>query len=168
MASLALINYPYGAMKHVLIFLLLCLPLVAQTQPRKIQTRINDYVVFNHGKIIDEFVELLKLENVAHNTPKGHADIQRNAEHIVKLLEKRGVTAKILNVDGGFPAVYGELVTPGATKTVVFYAHYDGQPVDPTKWKTPPFEPTLLDAAGKPMPLNLNPGIVYDPARANS
>ncbi len=150
-------------MKRVLAVLLLCLPLSAQTS----QQKIKQYVQTNQPRILAELVELLKLENVAHNTPKGHADIQRNAEHIVKLLEKRGVTAKILNVDGGFPAVYGELLTPGATKTVVFYAHYDGQPVDPTKWKTPPFEPTLLDAAGKPMPLNLNPGIVPDPARGH-
>ncbi|MEO5937185.1 MAG: M20/M25/M40 family metallo-hydrolase, partial [Terriglobales bacterium] len=42
----------------------------------------------------------------------------------------------------------------------------DGQPVDPSKWKTPPFEPSLFDTAGKPMPLNLNPGVVPDPARA--
>jgi acetylornithine deacetylase/succinyl-diaminopimelate desuccinylase-like protein len=39
--------------------------------------------------------------------------------------------------------VFGELNTPGATRTVVFYAHYDGQPVDPREWITPPFQPTL-------------------------
>ena len=27
--------------------------------------------------------------------------------------------------------------------TVVFYAHYDGQPVTPSEWMTPPFQPTL-------------------------
>ncbi|MEO5936252.1 MAG: hypothetical protein ABIP81_03480, partial [Terriglobales bacterium] len=136
-------------MKHCLV-LLLCLPLVAQTQPsHAAQQKIRDFVQTNQPRILSEFVELLKLENVAHNTPKGHADIQRNAEYIVKMLEKRGVTAKIFNVDGGFPAVYGELLTPGATKTTVFYAHYDGQPVDPSKWKTPPFEPSLVDGRGE-------------------
>jgi acetylornithine deacetylase/succinyl-diaminopimelate desuccinylase-like protein len=150
-------------MKRTLAVLLLCLPLAAQSS----QEKIKQYVQTNQGRILTELVDLLKLENVARNTPKGHADVQRNAEHIVKLLEKRGVTAKILNVDGGFPAVYGELIAPGARRTVMFYAHYDGQPVDPSKWKTPPFEPVLFDTAGKPMPLNLNPGIVPDPARGD-
>src|ERR687891_307720 len=47
-------------------------------------------------------------------------------------------------LDGnGPPAVYGELTTPGARRTVVFYAHYDGQPVVPEDWTTPPWQPML-------------------------
>jgi len=150
-------------MKYLVLVLLFALPLSAQTE----QAKVRDYIRTHQRGILAEFVELLKLENVALNNAKGRADIQRNADFIVKMLEKRGIKGQVLNVEGGFPAVYGELLTPGATKTVVFYAHFDGQPVDPSKWKTPPFEPTLLDSAGKPMPLNLNPGIVPDPARAN-
>ena len=64
---------------------------------------------------------------------------------------------------GGNPVVFGEIKAPGATRTIVFYAHYDGQPLDPKEWATPPFTPTLRDkqlerdgqviplpAAGKP------------------
>ena len=40
-------------------------------------------------------------------------------------------------------SVYGELTTPGATRTLLFYAHFDGQPVGPEAWATPPFEPML-------------------------
>lgn len=148
-------------MKRLLLLLCFALPLAAQS-------KIADHIRLHRPAALAEFVDFLKLENVAHKNDKGHADIQRNADHIVKLLEQRGIKGQILNVDGGFPVVYGEWLTPGATKTVVFYAHYDGQPVDPSKWKTPPFEPTLVDAAGKTMPLNLNPGIVPDPARANA
>jgi acetylornithine deacetylase/succinyl-diaminopimelate desuccinylase-like protein len=154
-------------MKPILLLLLLTLSVSAQTSAQSSQAKIADHVRSQRGVILAELVDFLKLENVAHNTPKGHADIQRNAEYIVKLLEKRGLKTQILNVDGGFPAVYGELLTPGATKTVVFYAHYDGQPVVPAQWKTPAFEPSLVDTAGKPMPLNLNPGIVPDPARGD-
>src|ERR1051325_9606955 len=45
------------------------------------------------------------------------------------------------------PAVYGEWRADGAARTVVLYAHYDGQPTDPRKWTgTQPWEPTLRSA----------------------
>jgi acetylornithine deacetylase/succinyl-diaminopimelate desuccinylase-like protein len=45
--------------------------------------------------------------------------------------------------------VYGEVLSPGATRTLVFYAHYDGQPVNPAKWAEglSPFKPQLTTAA---------------------
>ena len=46
---------------------------------------------------------------------------------------------------GANPVVFGEIKAPGATRTIVFYAHYDGQPLDPKEWATPPFMPTLRD-----------------------
>jgi acetylornithine deacetylase/succinyl-diaminopimelate desuccinylase-like protein len=48
------------------------------------------------------------------------------------------------------------LKTPGATRTIGFYAHYDGQPVDPSKWASDPFKPTLrekpLESGGQVIP----------------
>ncbi len=91
--------------------------------------------------IVDEFVSLLTIPNIAAD----RANIQRNAEAIAGMMEKRGITAKLVSVPGGNPIVFGEIKTPGATRTIVFYAHYDGQPLDPKEWVTPPFTPTLRD-----------------------
>ena len=46
----------------------------------------------------------------------------------------------------GNPVVYGDwLGAPGAP-TILFYGHYDVQPVDPLElWKSPPFEATIRD-----------------------
>jgi acetylornithine deacetylase/succinyl-diaminopimelate desuccinylase-like protein len=91
--------------------------------------------------VMDEFVALLAIPNIATD----HANIQRNAEAIAKMMEKRGIAAKLVSVPGGNPVVFGEIKTPGATRTIVLYAHYDGQPLDPKEWATPPFTPSLRD-----------------------
>src|SRR5207248_5495401 len=53
-----------------------------------------------------------------------------------------------LEVPGAPPVVYGEISTPGAVRTIIFYAHYDGQPLDPKEWKTPPWTPVMVPPAG--------------------
>ena len=112
--------------------------------------------------IVDEFVALLAIPNVSSDK----ANIQRNAEAIRDALIKRQIEAKLVSVADAAPVVFGEIRTPGATRTIGFYAHYDGQPLNPREWTTPPFEPTLrdrpLDAGGRAMPLP-PAGTAFDP-----
>jgi acetylornithine deacetylase/succinyl-diaminopimelate desuccinylase-like protein len=54
---------------------------------------------------------------------------------------------RTLEVDGVPPIIYGEYQVENAARTLCFYVHYDGQPVDPDKWINPPFEPMLYDGA---------------------
>jgi acetylornithine deacetylase/succinyl-diaminopimelate desuccinylase-like protein len=96
----------------------------------------------NERRIVEEFARLLSLPNIATNL----ADTRRNAEFIATMYQQRGVATRILQLPGAPPAVYGEILTPGATRTLLFYAHYDGQPVDASRWKTPPFTPVLRSA----------------------
>src|SRR5262245_33985086 len=91
--------------------------------------------------IVNEFVALLSIPNIASD----RANIQRNAETIAKMMEKRGVASRLVSVPGANPVVFGEIQTPGASRTIVLYAHYDGQPLDPKEWATPPFNPVLRD-----------------------
>lgn len=97
----------------------------------------------NEARILREFTGLLSLPNVASSL----ADIRRNADQLVAMLRQRGVTAQLLEVPGAPVAVFGELRTPGATRTIVLYAHFDGQPVDPRQWQGAPFTPVLRDKA---------------------
>jgi acetylornithine deacetylase/succinyl-diaminopimelate desuccinylase-like protein len=65
------------------------------------------------------------------------------------MLEQRGIPARLLDVDSGPPVVYGELKAKGATRTIVLYAHYDGQPVNPRDWQGgDPFKPVLREQRG--------------------
>jgi acetylornithine deacetylase/succinyl-diaminopimelate desuccinylase-like protein len=93
--------------------------------------------------ILGEFLGLLALPNLARDTE----GIRKNAAAVSALFEKRGVKTRLLEVPGAPPAVYGEILTPGATRTLIFYAHYDGQPLDPKEWVTPPWEPVVRDRA---------------------
>ena len=79
--------------------------------------------------IIDEFITLLAIPNISRD----HDNIHRNAETIARMMEQRGVRSRLISVPGSNPVVFGEIRTPGATRTIVFYAHYDGQPLDPRR-----------------------------------
>ena len=106
----------------------------------------------DQAAILAEYQALLAIPNVATNV----ADIRRNADHIMAMMARRGLAPRLLEGDNAKvpPAIYGEWLVPGAKRTLVLYAHYDGQPVTPEDWKsTQPFEPKLysdrLDRGGK-------------------
>jgi acetylornithine deacetylase/succinyl-diaminopimelate desuccinylase-like protein len=102
--------------------------------------QVREWVQKNQQPLLREFTELLAIPNIAFDTP----NIRKNAAAIQAMFENRGVRTRLLEAPGSPPAVYGELTAPGATKTVVFYAHYDGQPVNPSEWETgDPFKPVL-------------------------
>ena len=89
------------------------------------------------------------------------ANIQKNAEHLAEMLEARGIETHLLPITGRGPVVFGKLISPEAKRTVIFYAHYDGQPVDPAAWTDgTPFEPVLREqcdrSRGKRIPFPEN------------
>ncbi|HKF25703.1 MAG TPA: M20/M25/M40 family metallo-hydrolase, partial [Candidatus Acidoferrum sp.] len=103
---------------------------------------VRSYRRANEDRIVRELREFLAIPNVASDT----ANIQKNAEHLKELLEARGVETHLLSVENRGPVVFGKRDTLGADRTVIFYAHYDGQPVLASEWTDKaPFEPTLRD-----------------------
>ncbi|HKX57089.1 MAG TPA: M20/M25/M40 family metallo-hydrolase, partial [Xanthomonadales bacterium] len=90
-------------------------------------------------EIIDGFVELLAIPNVATDT----VNIRRNAEYIQGLLQPRGFEAQLLELEGSPPAVFAERTTPGASETLLIYVHYDGQPANAKDWASDPWTPVL-------------------------
>jgi len=89
--------------------------------------------------------------------PKACAGAKRNASKIPVILESgcpvsrdtdrllEFTFAKTCRCGAFNQAVYGELRAPDAARTIVFYAHYDGQPVDTTRWSNAPWQPVLRD-----------------------
>ena len=98
---------------------------------------------------LPELLDLLAIANVADQP----ADIQRNATFLEQAFAKRGFKVRRVDNPARRPAVLAEL--PGAdpqARTVLLYAHFDGQPVIPENWsQQDPFRPVVKrrDAAGK-------------------
>jgi acetylornithine deacetylase/succinyl-diaminopimelate desuccinylase-like protein len=134
--------------------------------PAQVAQEVRDYRIANEDRIIRELREFLSIPNVASDT----VNIQKNAAHLVEMLEARGIETHLFTIEGRGPVVYGKLETPGATHTVIFYAHYDGQPVDSSAWTDgAPFTPVLRTAAievgGKMIPFpepGQNSGPLYN------
>jgi acetylornithine deacetylase/succinyl-diaminopimelate desuccinylase-like protein len=150
-----------------LIFALLwaaALPMIAA--PAQPDSPAGDYRRANEHRILAEFVRLLSIPNVASD----RENIRRNAALLVEMMKARGLEPRLLEAASADvpPAVFGEWKVPGAARTIIFYAHYDGQPTDPSKWTgTRPWQPTLRDApfeaGGKILPMpsdseTINPG----------
>ncbi len=117
-----------------------------------LRASVQAYVAARQPQILSELIELLSIPNVAND----RENIRRNAGYLKQMLERRGFDSEILETQGN-PLVYGERKIPGATHTILFYAHYDGQPVDPSRWKQPsPFQPVLrggkLEEGAKEIP----------------
>jgi acetylornithine deacetylase/succinyl-diaminopimelate desuccinylase-like protein len=110
------------------------------------QSSIRDYRRAHERQIIAEFTRLLAIPNIASD----RENIRRNADLIREMMQRRGLNPQLLEARTKDvpPAVYGEWKVPGATHSIIVYAHYDGQPVDPAAWTaSPPFQPTWRTAA---------------------
>jgi len=148
--------------RYALALLIILLPSVVGAQTNAAAQAARLWRQQHERGIMDEFVALLSIPNVTRD----RENIQRNAEAIVAMMEQRDIAAHLVSVPGGNPIVFGEIRTPGATRTIGFYAHYDGQPLDPTEWASPPFEPTLrekpVEDGGRVVPLPPSGG-TFDP-----
>ena len=126
-------------MRHLAI--VLAAASIAAAPPVNLRATIDAWVANNQKALVLSLAELLAIPNVAAD----RENIRRNAAWLREHLAKRGFAAEILETTGN-PLVFGELKKPGATRTLLFYVHYDGQSVNPKDWKQPsPFTPILRD-----------------------
>jgi acetylornithine deacetylase/succinyl-diaminopimelate desuccinylase-like protein len=105
---------------------------------------VKAYIRTNDAAIFREFAGLLAIPNVHGDVP----NLKKNAEYLREMLARRGMNPEIWETPGAAPTVFGEKLVPGAKRTILFYIHFDGQPVDRARWKQPdPFGPLLRDSS---------------------
>src|SRR5690349_11430788 len=91
--------------------------------------------------VLDELKEYLRFPSISTD-PDYKRDVLRCAEWLRGKMTSAGLSAELIETKG-HPMVYGEWLGAPGKPTVLFYGHYDVQPVDPVDlWRHPPFEPT--------------------------
>jgi len=104
-----------------------------------------DFINVNRDRYLDELKALLAIPSISA-LPQHAGDVRRCADWCADELRRIGLqNVKLIDTPGN-PVVYGDwLGAPGAP-TILFYGHYDVQPVDPLElWESPPFEATIRD-----------------------
>lgn len=128
---------------------------IAKSQGVSSANTVSEHIRNQEHRLLTEYFQLLSIPNVASDT----TNIRLNADFLVERMSKSGLNPRLLEAADRRvpPVVYGEVNSPGATKTIIFYAHYDGQPTDASQWTgSKPWEPALrtasLEKGGKIIP----------------
>jgi acetylornithine deacetylase/succinyl-diaminopimelate desuccinylase-like protein len=107
--------------------------------------RVVDFINVNRDRYVDELKQYLAIPSISA-LPQHAADVRRAAEWTAEELKKVGLQNVRLIETPGNPVVYGDWLGAPAAPTILFYGHYDVQPVDPVdQWISPPFEATVRD-----------------------
>ncbi len=104
-----------------------------------------DFIELHRDRYFDQLKQFLAIPSISA-LAEHKDDVRRCAEWVAEELRGIGMQNVTIHETGGHPIVYADwLGAPGAP-TVLFYGHYDVQPVDPLDlWESPPFEATVRD-----------------------
>ena len=104
-----------------------------------------DFVNVNRDRYLDELKGLLAIPSISA-LPEHASDVRRCAEWCAGEMSRIGLEHVRLIETPGNPVVYGDWQHAAGAPTILFYGHYDVQPVDPLElWESPPFEATVRD-----------------------
>ena len=104
-----------------------------------------DYVNISRDRYLEELKQYLAIPSVSA-LPEHAGDMRRCAEWTAEQMKTVGLQNVRVIDTAGHPVVYGDWLNAPGAPTVLFYGHYDVQPVDPVdQWISPPFEGTVRD-----------------------
>jgi acetylornithine deacetylase/succinyl-diaminopimelate desuccinylase-like protein len=105
-------------------------------------TDLRETIRDSKDKFIEDLFRLLRQPSVSTQN-KG---VHECASIVKSMMEDVGITTRVCPIEGTFPAIYGELTSPSAKRTLLFYNHYDVQPPEPLElWESNPFTPEIRE-----------------------
>jgi acetylornithine deacetylase/succinyl-diaminopimelate desuccinylase-like protein len=107
--------------------------------------KVIDFINVNRDRYLEELKAFLAIPSISA-LPEHAGDVKRCAEWCAGEMERIGLEhVKLLDTPGN-PVVYGDWLNAPGAPTILFYGHYDVQPVDPLElWESPPFDATIRD-----------------------
>jgi acetylornithine deacetylase/succinyl-diaminopimelate desuccinylase-like protein len=104
-----------------------------------------DFINVNRDRYLDELKAFLAIPSISA-LPQHADDVKRCANWCADEMRRIGMqNVKLVDTPGN-PVVYGDWLSAPDAPTILFYGHYDVQPVDPLElWESPPFEATIRD-----------------------
>ena len=107
--------------------------------------KVVDYINLQRDRYVDELKEYLAIPSISA-LPQHQGDVRRTAEWSADHMRGIGLEKVRVIETPGNPIVYGEWLNAPGGPTILFYGHYDVQPVDPVElWESPPFEATVRE-----------------------
>ena len=93
-------------------------------------------------RYLEELKDYIRIPSISTDPEYKH-EVLRAGDFLLDKMHAAGLQAERIDT-AGHPLVYGEWLGAPGKPTVLFYGHYDVQPVDPIElWRHPPFEPTV-------------------------
>jgi len=106
--------------------------------------KVLSYLKEHETEHVDQLCDFLRIPTIS-SLSEHKGDILKAVEFLRSELSALGLTVEIIETEGN-PLVYAETAPKEGLPTLLFYGHYDVQPVDPLElWDSPPFEPTIRD-----------------------
>src|SRR6188508_1347939 len=104
-----------------------------------------DFINTNRDRYVEELKAYLAIPSISA-LPQHADDVKRCAQWTADEMRRIGMENVELVETPGFPVVYGDWLGAEGAPTILFYGHYDVQPVDPLElWESPPFDATVRD-----------------------
>ena len=104
-----------------------------------------DFINTNRDRYVDELKAYLAIPSISA-LPDHADDVKKCAQWTADELRRIGLENVRLIDTPGYPVVYGDWLHTEGAPTILFYGHYDVQPVDPLdEWESPPFEATVRE-----------------------
>jgi acetylornithine deacetylase/succinyl-diaminopimelate desuccinylase-like protein len=107
--------------------------------------KVVDHINVHRDRYVDELTQYLAIPSISA-LPQHRDDVRKCAEWTADEMRRIGLQSVRIEETPGHPVVYGEWLGAEGAPTILFYGHYDVQPVDPVDlWTSPPFEATVRD-----------------------
>ncbi|MCM3636391.1 dipeptidase [Sporosarcina luteola] len=107
--------------------------------------KIDTYFTSKREEHLEQLKDFLRIPSISALS-EHKSDMQKAAEWLEDSFRQAGLENLSIDETEGHPVVYGDWLHAEGKPTILFYGHYDVQPVDPLNlWESGPFEPEVRD-----------------------